>query len=207
VEEKADDLPKYTKDYISLFIDGHLDTYDDGYFPTKGGEVGFNVDWSFLEPGNATFQNAFTAYLNLGKIFPIGSRFAIKADAYARFAYVPDYYDLLHRNYAGGFMRGRYIDQQIPFIGFTNMTILDDNALSANLDFRFAATEKIFLTLSAAYINTNNEVIKMFSEPIHTLGASLGLGIKTILGPLKAHALWNSYTSKFGFYLGFGYDF
>jgi NTE family protein len=41
------DTSNLSNDFVSLFVDGRTDTFDDGYFPTKGVNAGVSYAWTF----------------------------------------------------------------------------------------------------------------------------------------------------------------
>jgi outer membrane protein assembly factor BamA len=41
------DLNQLTNDFVSLYVDARTNTFDDGYFPTRGVNAGVSYAWTF----------------------------------------------------------------------------------------------------------------------------------------------------------------
>ena len=113
---------------------------------------------------------------------------------------------LLYSNVLGGDMAGRYIEQQLPFIGISNAAFRRDHIATARLDARLSPAPNHFISLigNASYDFEGFNALKD-GELIWGVGA--GYGWNTIVGPLKAQIYWSSLSKKVGAYLSFGYNF
>ena len=67
------DLEHLTNDFVSLYLDARTDTFDDGYFPTKGVNAGVSYAWVFTGfPYRA--DNFHTLQADARTVVPIGDR-------------------------------------------------------------------------------------------------------------------------------------
>ena len=199
-------------DYLSSFVSGRAYTFDDGYFPTKGIDLDLDYEWIMGKIHNPDYLGAHLASLNFRSVVPMGSRTAFLFGVGARAVMNPDgdndYDDLPHANYIGGNMRGRYLEQQLPFCGFGDVMLVDDYLITANAALRFRFGKSLYTTLQAGAFASEDNVLN-FMEPTNpiVLGACLEAAYNTIAGPLKMDVRWNSFNNKVGVYIGFGYDF
>ena len=78
------DLEHLTNDFVSLYLDARTDTFDDGYFPTKGVNAGVSYAWVFTGfPYRA--DNFHTLQADARTVVPIGDRFAFIPSLNCRF--------------------------------------------------------------------------------------------------------------------------
>ena len=109
-------------------------------------------------------------------------------------------------NILGGDMRGRYLEQQIPFVGLNDMAIMRNHLLVGRLDARYKLFKNQYVSLmgNVAYDFSS---FKTIGEGRLFTGVGLGYAYDSIAGPLKAQVHWSSVTKRVGLYLSFGYNF
>ena len=107
-------------------------------------------------------------------------------------------------NFLGGSLAGRYVEQQMPFIGINNAKICQNNLLVLRNDFRFKLAKSTFLSGIFNY-GADVEDLAQF-QLRHLFGAGLELGYDSVAGPLKFDAHWSNVTG-FGVYVSLGFDF
>jgi NTE family protein len=111
-------------------------------------------------------------------------------------------------NIAGGSLAGRYMEQQVPFIGINYATPLNDKMVKADLDFRFHLTSNNWLTFKGGIIKDSEHFdsnLLWTGQTIFGVGAEYAYN--TIMGPLKFNVHYSNLTNRFGAYVSFGYDF
>ena len=198
------DLGHLSDDYVSLFADGRADTFDDGYFPKKGFTAGVQYNWIF-----AGFPNSFSNFHAVqadGKfVVPVGNVFAFIPSFNCRFLFGPDV-PLAYMNCMGGSMAGRYMPQQMPFIGITNITSMRNILTMVRADFRFNVARNHYLTGIVNYARDSDSFRTYTSGP-GIFGAGLEYSYDSIFGPLSADVHWSSLTHRVGFYISLGYNF
>ncbi len=190
----------------SVFVDGRVETLDNGYFPTKGVSAGIDgrlaTDW--LSPGLT--QNHFYGIVSMDGMFPFGTqRLTFIPQVAARFIFgdnVP--YPLT--NMLGGVFRGQYMEQQLPFVGLNDVALMNDHIILARLDARYRIAKNHYASLmgNAAY---SFDGFNVFTKGMLLYGVGLGYGFNTVAGPLRAQVHWSSFTHRVGVYVSFGYNF
>ena len=192
--------------YLSYFIQGRMDDMDSKLFPKRG--LSLNAEASFFQP-NFNEDNSYfsTLKLNASAAFSLADDFTILPSVYYR-SYIGTTYYTPYVNFAGGSEYGRYIPQQIPFIGINYAEIFDPNIMVGRLDLRKRIGNNHYLYGIVNYMRTGSAFEYLFSE--HGAGY-WGAGIKytysTPLGPLSMNVHWSDYNRKVGLYLNIGYYF
>ena len=198
------DMDMTRNDYVSLFLTARADTFDDGYFPTKGFTAGVAYDWTFA--GFPYKINNFHA-LHFGAkvVVPAQRIFAFIPSINFRFLFGKEV-PLPYMNCVGGSIPGRYIDQQVPFIGLNKIAVTGNILTVFRADFRFNLAKNHYLTGIVNYLR-DCESFKDYVDGPGSFGAGLEYSYDTIFGPVSADIHWSSITRKPGFYIGIGYYF
>lgn len=126
-----------TTNIIGAFLDAHLYTMDNYYFPKKGVDFYASGNCDFFKAGVKKMDPKYAVKADIRFVIPMGSRVALIPDIHGRFAFDKAYnvftnpydmdsapnmeYSFSHRNFLGGDIGGRYFDHQIPFIGFNDI--------------------------------------------------------------------------------------
>ncbi len=192
--------------YLSYFITGKIDNRDNKYFPTKG--VAVDAEASFFQPGFNKGNNFFsTVKLNASGAVPLSNSWTLLPAVYYR-SFIGNEPYTPYINFAGGSEYGRYISQQIPFIGINYAEMFDPNIMVGRVDLRKRIGKKHYLYGIVNYMRTGESFEYMFNR----LGEGYwGAGIKytysTPLGPIGMNVHWSDYNEKVGFYLNIGYYF
>lgn len=194
------------KDYPSAFIDGRVETLNDGYFPTKGVSAGIRGD---------LISSVFADPENRGKLHLVVSADGLVPVNFGRLCFIPQgafRYVLgtdvpyIYGNVLGGDFKGRYMEQQIPFVGINEILMVPAGLAMTRLDARVRILKNHYVTATAnvAYCF---DTFKDFSSGQSIWGAGLTYGYDSIVGPLKVQVNWSSVTKKVGFMMSFGYNF
>ena len=198
------DFDQLSNDFVSLFIDGRTDTFDDGYFPTKGINAGVSYDWTFAGLPNRV--NDFHMIHVDGKVVvPVIDRLTFIPSINFRFL-LGDEIPVAYFNAIGGSLPGRYIDQQMPFAGVTNLLAMKNILTIYRADLRLKLARNHYLTGIVNYARDCD----FFSEYAYGpgyFGTALEYSFDTIFGPLSSNIHWSDLTRKVGFYLSAGYTF
>ena len=204
----GDSMKDYSGNYNSAFGDLRLDTFDDGYFPTKGINIGARYEFIFRKSSTPDFQPVHLASLDVHQVLPVRGDFVIIPGLHARAVIDNTTYNIYHKNYIGGYMSGRYVDHRIPFPGISDAAVVGDYAIVLDAELRTQLTKNVYFGARFAALKDGDTVADMYqSIRPSALGAALELSYKTILGPLKGVVHWTDLTHRTGFYLSFGYDF
>ena len=192
--------------YLSYFFDAKMDNRDSKLFPTSGAAVDASI--SFFQPNFNRDNNYFTTLkFNASFAASLSDRFTLLPAIYYRsFIGAETYTPYL--NFAGGSEYGRYVSQQIPFIGINYAEIFDSNILVGRLDARQRIGNRHYLFGVVNYMRVGNLFEHMFDY--HGEGY-WGTGVRysyyTPLGPIGLDVHWSDYNKKVGLYLNIGYYF
>lgn len=191
-------------DFVSLFADARTDTFDDGYFPKKGVNAGASYSWTF-----AGFPNKVKPFhivqADAKVVVPIGKVFAFIPSFNLRFLF-GEYVPVPYFNTVGGSLAGRYVDQQIPFIGITNLSAMNNILTVFRTDFRVKIMKNNYITAIFNYARDCDRFVN-YTKGLGYFGAGVEYAYDTIFGPLKANLHWSNLTGSVGLYLSAGYNF
>lgn len=205
----ASDLGNYNtpgmmRDYVSVFLDARMNTLDHVYYPTKGIDFGVYANWIFSGVNNK--QGLLESSIDLKEAFHAASHFDIITSFYARLL-IGKNVPAAYANLVGGAMAGRYLDQQIPFMGINYATPVSKTAAVLRMDLRYRIGRNHYISAVANTLGHMDNVLSAEEEFKYNLGAGLEYGFNTPVGPLTANIHWSDITKSVGLYFSFGYDF
>ena len=138
---------------------------------------------------------------------PRNSKLTIIPQLYSRLAIGATPYANLW-NAIGGDIPGRYIEQQMPFIGVRNLNEASDFATVIRCDLRYNFHSKHYIT------GTYNILLgydfpdeKKASQTEIYSGVGLRYAYSSAIGPLALTAQWSDCTNQFSMYFSLGYNF
>ena len=198
------DTSNLSNDYVSLFADARTYTFNDGYFPTKGVNAGVSYSWTFAGAPH-TIDNFHTIQADAKVVVPFGERFAFIPSVNCRFLMGHDI-PLAYFNAVGGSLPGRFVDQQVPFIGVTNLVAMENIMTMARADFRVNLLKNHYLTAIVNYVH-DSEFFREYVNGTGNFGAGIEYSFDTIFGPLSANIHWSDMTKTVGLYLSAGFNF
>jgi NTE family protein len=198
------DFGQLSNDFVTAFAEGRADTFDDGYFPAKGVNAGISYVWTFAGFPHR-FNNFHTVQVDAKTVVPIGDRLAFIPSFNFRFLFGDDV-PVAYFNAIGGSLQGRYLDQQIPFLGVTNLHAMKNFLTIYRADLRLRLAKNHYLTGTVNYAR-DCDTLKEYPYGSGYTGAALEYSFDTIFGPLSANVHWSDLTRKVGFYLSAGYSF
>ena len=196
-------------DYISLFLNGRADTFDDGYFPHSGFSGGFDYEWVCYGYPNR-ISNFHIASADAKVVVPAGKVFSFIPSASVRFVFGTA--PLAYMNFAGGSITGRYFEQQMSFVGRNNVVPMRNILTLFRTDFRFEVAKNHYLTGIMNYARDCN-VFKDYVSPSagNWFGAGIEYAYDAFFGPVKADFHWSNINMDvnggLGFYISIGYNF
>ena len=200
------DRKTLSNDFLTFFAEGRADTFDSGYFPTKGYTIGGS--YNYVMGGLLSeISPVHIVQFDASKVFRTGGILDIIPSVYTRLA-LGKSLPMSFMNMAGGSLAGRYLEQQVPFIGINYATPLSDKMLKAGIDFRLHLTRNNWLYLRGEVIKDSDT---FDSDLLWTGDTIMGFGVEyaynTIMGPLKANLHYSNLTKRVGAYFSFGFDF
>ena len=198
------DFDQLNNNFITGFIEGRADTFDDGYFPKKGYTAGLSYGWTFGGFPDA-FNNFHTVTADAKVVIPAGKVFAIIPSVNARFLFGAEV-PVAYFNAMGGSLAGRYVDQQMPFIGVTNLSAMKNILTIFRTDYRFRLAKNHYLTGIVNYARDCDRFAE-YGQGLGYFGAGAEYSYDTIFGPISFNVHWSNLTKKVGLYLSAGYSF
>lgn len=205
-------------DYVGAFASGNYYTFDNYYYPSSGSNLAFICNYDFAKAGVPSFSPVVTLGLDFKKVFPIRDKFAILPDLHLRNVINTGekaasdghmYKDLsvLHTNFIGGAIGGRYTENQVPFFGVNNVLTADEYLCSASIEFRYNPVKKFFLSGMAGLFESGDNIgslVTDFNPDCWAVG--LEAAYDFIGGPVKLNLHWSNLL-KWGLYVSVGFDF
>ena len=192
--------------FLSYFAQVHYNTYDKGYFPSKGSD--FKAAYSLYTDNMAQYneQAPFSALsASWASVIPATRRFSIIPLIYGRVLIgkgIP--YPL--KNAIGGEVYGFYIPQQLPFAGVTNMELMENSIIITSLKFRQRMGSIHYLTLTGNYGLTDSHFFEILKGK-QLFGISAGYGMDSVFGPLEISLGYSNQTDKGSCFVNLGYYF
>ena len=193
--------------YLSLFLDGRNDSLDDGYVPTSGHSVGISYRWVF-----GGFPNRFNKFhavqFDAKKVYG-GDSFAFIPSLNARVLFGSEV-PIQFANTMGGSMAGRYLEQQMPFIGINNAASMSKMLGIARADLRVKLYRNNYLTGIYNYAVSVDDLddFNYWGTKVYDYhGFGLQYTYNSIVGPISANVHWSDYTHSAGAYVSIGFDF
>ena len=195
------DLSKKRQFFAGLYVNARNDTRNDEYFPTRGwaADGGFH-QYLGSRNGNsfATFDLHATGALSIGRVTMIPSLW--------HRSLLGKQVPMIYMNVMGGSLRGRYMDQQIPFAGFSFAHPFSKGLSVASLEGRYNISGPNYITLSPVFALSGDTIGSSFANGL-TWGLQLGYMRATSVGPLEFSVRWSNYTGAPQVYAALGYSF
>ena len=208
--------------WLSTFASLRYDTFNESYFPTRGFRL--KLDTRYVFDGYSTFledegmeageyyEGEVSPYsvgtVHASVAVPLGRVVVLQPSVYAGWqTEQPGHMNFIHTLAAGGTVAGRYIDNQIPFFGFSQgFFICGSYAATAQLDVRFRLNHKNFLTLRGGVFQDKEALADLVRTRPTAYAVGAEIGQKTVVGPMKFGAQWCDKTG-FSVALSVGFDF
>lgn len=205
-------------DYIGAYAAGHIYTFDDYYYPTSGTKLSFAANYDFIKAGDPMFKPVIALSASFRTVLPIIDKLAVipKIDMRAVMStgsttdsegHIYKDLSVLHTNFVGGAMAGRYTDSQIPFFGIDNVVMADEYLAAATVEFRFSPIRKFYISALAGMVESNDggsTFISEFNPDYWAFGTELAYDF--VAGPIKLNCHWSN-RNQWGFYASIGFDF
>ena len=221
--------------WLSAFANFKFDTFNDGYFPTRGVRIGLKGRYvfkgysSYLDPDAPIWREAWATTTEGGKVpqylttmgsleaaLSIGEHFTVLPKLYAGWyrpfgvnlrEYSPlPFVNIRHVVTVGGFIPDRYTENQIPFFIWSN-GYRETFGVSTlgQLDLRYGFGRKNYITVRGG-VFSDIYSLDTFSAEDLIWGVGAEYARKTLVGPLKIAAQWGR---EFGasVYASIGFDF
>lgn len=195
-----------SRDYPGFFVDGSIRTLDNAYFPKDGFAAHLRYDLLSRVADGADYPRFFGILSASGMLsVPITKRLSLIPQGWLRFLFGRDI-ALPYANVMGGDMAGRYVEQQIPFMGIGPAAYRRNYLVCLRADLRYEIFSNNFISAIANF-SRDFENFPEFEFGENILGFGIGYAYNSIVGPLKAQLSWSTLTRSVDFYVGLGFDF
>ena len=174
-------------DYLSVFGNLKLDTYDNKYFPKKG--VFFNGDlhtYLYASNFNQDFDNFSIAKASLGYAFSLSKKLAFNLQTHGGFKIGDNSTSTL--DFALGGYGNDLINNFIPFVGYDFFSITGNSYVKASIIADYEIYKNHHITAEANWANVDDDIFnsgEWFTLPDYR-GYGLGYAFNTFFGPIQA---------------------
>lgn len=190
-------------DYISVYARASMNTENFGYFPTCGVRMVLGADYVFYG-FRPDFEDFAALSLDFRANLSPWDRITLSPSVYGRILAGPKI-PVSHMNLIGGSLPGRYMEQQLPFVGLTNPESMDNSLAVVRLDARGRIGKKHYVTLTGNYLQQAPRISGFFKKRGHW-GVGVQYAYNLSIGPVSLELHWSD-LRKMGYYFNFGYYF
>ena len=195
-----------TEHFFTYFANLHYDTYDKAYFPRRG--INFRAGYA-LYTDNFTQYNDHSPFSSVAGTFegviPITRRFSILPSLHGRFL-IGKHIPYSKQNTMGGDILERYLPYQLPFMGTSNVELMNNALIIGGVKFRQRMGSIHYLTFGANYALSSHKLKGLLDE-MNMFGCSITYGMDSMFGPLEATLNYTNHSEKVGLYINLGYKF
>ena len=192
--------------FFSYYGLAHLETFDKRYYPTRG--MSLKVDYSLYTDNLITYNDGapFSAIgLDFESVLSITRRVKFIPSIYGR-VLVGHNIPYPYLNCMGGDVAGRYVDQQLPFLGIQHLEIFDNSVVVAKVKVRYNIGRNHYISLAGNYAKQESNFFDVFGGD-DIFGGGVGYSYDSIVGPIDFMFSLSDWSKKLGFYFNLGYYF
>jgi NTE family protein len=207
-EAQNDEVLFESTDYISVFGNLRLDTYNNKFFPKRG--LYFNGNFHLYVHAsnfNREFAQFSIAKADLGYAFSLSDKFAVNIKSQGGLKVGDNSTNSL--NFALGGYGNNFINNFVPFFGYDFLSLTGNSFVKGSVVFDYEIFKKNHITLVANYANIEDGIFssgEWITAPDYS-GYAIGYSIETFLGPLQAHYSWSSENSQGYWFFNVGFWF
>jgi NTE family protein len=197
-----------------LYIKSRTDTRDANAFATDGFLL--DIEGNLRQPTDHLFHRGEPVItdvaLSITGYISANSRLTFIPGFHCRGMWGYDGDELWYNNLAGGTIRGRYLNHQLPFVGMVNTIELGPLAFVYALETRYRIFEKTYLGLHANMLahSSRSEIKRIATDgyvATHYLGFAASVGYNSALGPIEFMVGTNSRDRNIHGYINIGFEF
>ncbi|WP_282134657.1 patatin-like phospholipase family protein [Seonamhaeicola maritimus] len=206
--EEDEDFVFENTDYLSLFGNFKLDTYDDKYFPKKG--MYFNGDlhtYFYASHFNTEFEPFSIAKADMGYTFSLSGKLAINLQTSGGFKIGDKSTQTL--DFALGGYGNNLINNFIPFLGYDFISLTGNSYVKAYAGLDYEVYKNHHITVEGNWANVDDDIFdsgEWFTLPDYR-GYALGYAIDTFLGPIQAKYTYSPERNKGIWFVNLGFWF
>ncbi len=174
-------------DYLSIYGNIKLDTYDNKYFPKKGVYFnGYIHNYFYASQFNDDFKNFSIAKADMGYAFSFSDKLSFNLQTSGGFKLGDNSTNTL--DFALGGYGNNLINNFIPFLGYDFLSLIGNSYVKAYASADFEIFHKQHITLEGNWANIENDIFRTgewFTLPNYR-GYALGYAVETFVGPIQA---------------------
>ncbi|WP_308991533.1 patatin-like phospholipase family protein [Mariniflexile litorale] len=186
-EDEESEFLFESTDYLSVFGNLKLDTYDNKYFPKSGLYFNSNLHMYVYASGfNEGFDNFSIIKADVGYAFSLSDKLAINLQASGGFKVGDKSTKTL--DFSLGGYGNNLINNFVPFVGYDFMSFSGNSYVKAAFSADYEIFKKHYITLEGNWANIEDDIFdsgEWFSFSDYN-GYALGYAIDTFLGPIQA---------------------
>lgn len=190
--------------YTDLYLQLRNDLYDAAYFPTRGYAYGLEAAYHMKNRGRGA-SNFWSLQGDVSAAFPLGSTTALLPALYVRSLLGEDI-PLVYANAMGGYLPGRYMRQQVPFVGIMGVEFMERHLALLRMELRQRLMPDTYLSAIVNYAYSA-DAFSSSAASQSAWGLGLALSYDTTVGPLSLCGHWSDLHHRFGAYFSFGFEF
>lgn len=193
--------------FLNYFFNLKYSSLDNSYFPMRG--MAFQADYilhtdNFYQYDNHAPFSAVVASWTVA--LPLKTeRLIVMPSIYGR-VLIGNHISDVYANVLGGDIIGRYMPQQLPFVGISNIELVEKSILASNCKLRYKIFGEHYLSLSGNIALTDNKLQDVLGGEL-IYGIGIGYGFNSKLGPLEATVGYSGYTDKINCFANLGFYF
>lgn len=194
--------------FLSLFGKMSFDSRDNQNFPTKGNRVNLEANYYFanlLKEERRDFAAIQVEYTGVYRLSPTT---VISPSIFARTVLLKENEKTpaAFINVMGGSEFGRYMNQQIPFIGINYAQGFENHLAVGRVDLRQQIVDNHYLSLIGNIAFDSSTFGDFFNGKV-LWGAGVKYAYNSIIGPLSLNLHWSNVSKSLGAYINIGYYF
>lgn len=147
----------------------------------------------------STVSATWQTVMALGKRFALLPRFSGRLVLGKKVPFI-------FRNAVGGHLEGKYLEQQLPFVGLSHFELFRNALVSCDVKFRYHFLTRHYATLLGAVLAEQRDV-RHLKKAHYAYGIGLHYGYETKFGPVQAALSYSGECRKPTFYMSVGFDF
>ena len=190
--------------YLGLYASLRNNLFDAAYLPTSGYAYGIEAVYNIAD-NNREGKNFLTVQADASVALQLGTGTVVQPSAYMR-CLLGDDIPFVYGNSIGGYLPGRYMRQQEPFVGLLGCEFMRKGLALLRLEVRQTLVPDLYLSATANYAYSSDHLGKA-TDAYTIWGLGVGLTYNTTVGPLMLGGHWNDRHHRFGAYFSFGYEF
>lgn len=201
-----DNINKLTTNFYGYI---NIDNSDRAVYPRNG--IKINTTFKLITGVNDTTDTkvdplAFFTFKYQHSV-PVNKRLTLQPTAFFGSILSHGSYILPQYNFYLGGLRSEIGNGIYPFVGLNFMQVVDLNTAVGRIDLQYEFAKNFFVTPKYNLAFHSNSLNDIFTEHRIISGWGLGLGVKTILGPVEINFMSSDVTRGFMAYFNLGYSF